>query len=234
MSHHGAAGEEPDCRAASRKGSHHDVRVLRRRLFLQGRNARRSCRAHGAEPGRPCEPGPCLRQGPLRVWLCDAPGPRAEAHDSRAHHGFVARGELGRGDQLRSQRVQTHSDQVRSRLRRRHHLVTLHERRGVPGTEARACGVRQQQRRHLRARMSFAHRLRAQAHARRIGRHTGIHLGHEVRCGPADRRESDRRTSGVRLAAQAASIRARSGSCAARISRRITTCSCVRVRTSRS
>ena len=47
--------------------------------------------------------------------------------------------------------------------------------------EAGARGVRQQQHRHLRARLPFTDRLRPQVHHRRIGRHPGLRLGH---CSP--------------------------------------------------
>ena len=50
----------------------HDLRLLRRRLLVQGRDARRRGRAHGALQGRWRQRGPFLRQGPLRVRLRDA------------------------------------------------------------------------------------------------------------------------------------------------------------------
>ena len=59
-------------------------------------------------------------------------------------------------------------------LGRRHHLVALHQRRDLPGAEAGPRRLRQQQRRHLRARLPFAdrlwpeHRLSAPRPARRI------------------------------------------------------------------
>ena len=80
-------------------------------------------------------------------------------------HRPVAGSELGRGDRLRRQRVQAHPGQVRPGLDRRHHLVALHQRRNLPGAEAGARRLRQQQRRHLRARLPLAHRLRPQADA---------------------------------------------------------------------
>ena len=57
-------------------------------------------------------------------------------------------------------RVQAPAGQVRHGFDRRHHLVALHQRRNLPGAEAGARGLRQQQRRHLRARVPLAHRLR--------------------------------------------------------------------------
>ena len=86
----------------------------------------------------------------------------------KKHHRPVARGQLGRGDRLRRQRVQAHPGQVRPGFDRRHHLLALHQRRDLPGAEAGARRLRQQQRRHLRPRLPFAHRLRPEADA---GRH---------------------------------------------------------------
>ena len=57
-------------RPARAFGRHH-LRLLRRRLLVQGRDARRGSRAHGALQGRQGESRPFLRQGPLRLWLCD-------------------------------------------------------------------------------------------------------------------------------------------------------------------
>ena len=51
------------------------------------------------------------------------------------------------------------------RLHRRHHLLALHQRRDLPGAEAGARRLRQQQRRHLRPRLPLAHRLRPEDHA---------------------------------------------------------------------
>ena len=68
--------------------------------------SRRKCkddagRAHGAEPRRPRQPRPRLREGPLRLRLRDASGSHHDADDPQAHHRSVARSELGRGDRLR-------------------------------------------------------------------------------------------------------------------------------------
>ena len=59
---------------------HHHLRLLRRRLLLQGRDAGQRGRAHGAVQGRQGEPRPFLRQGPLRLGLRDPQGPH---HSSR-------------------------------------------------------------------------------------------------------------------------------------------------------
>ena len=58
---------------------HHDLRLLRRRLHLQGRDAGQRGRAHGAVQGRQGEPRPLLREGPLRLGLHDPQGPHPQA-----------------------------------------------------------------------------------------------------------------------------------------------------------
>ena len=63
--------------------------------------------------------------------------------------------------------------EVRARFHRRHHLLALHQRGDVPGAEAGARGLRQQQRRHLRPRLPLADRLRPQPDLRHLGRHAG-------------------------------------------------------------
>ncbi len=186
-----------------------DVRVLRRRLLVQGGGEGRAGRAHGAQPGRPREPRPRVRQGPVRLRLCHASRPHHDADDPQVDRRSVAAGELGRSDRARGERVPPHSGEVRPRLDRRHHLVALHERGDVPRAEARARGVRQQQRRHVRARLPFADRLRPEEHDRRVGRHAGLRLRHEGRRHHRRRRESDRGPSGVRLAAEAAAAAGR-------------------------
>ena len=108
---------------------------------------------------------------------------------------------------LRRQRVQAHPGEVRPRFHRRHHLVALHQRRNLPGAEAGARRVRQQQRRHLRARLPFADRLRPEADVRHLGRHAGLRFGRARRRHHGHRRQSDRRASGVRLAHEEAPAR---------------------------
>ena len=61
-----------------------DLRLLRRRLLVPRRDAGRGSGAHGAEQGRPRQPRPLLREGPLRHRLRDAQGPHHEADDPRA------------------------------------------------------------------------------------------------------------------------------------------------------
>jgi formate dehydrogenase major subunit len=48
-----------------------DLRLLRSGLQLQGRNAGRGARPHGSLQGRQGQPRPFLRQGPLRLGLCE-------------------------------------------------------------------------------------------------------------------------------------------------------------------
>ena len=73
----------------------HDLRLLRRRLHLQGRDARRRGRAHGALQGRQGQSRPFLRQGPLRLGLCHPQGPHPQADDPREDHRPLARGVAG-------------------------------------------------------------------------------------------------------------------------------------------
>ena len=61
-----------------------DLRLLRRRLLVQGGDARRRSRAHGAVQGRQGQSRPFLRQGPLRLGLRQAPRAHPEADDPRA------------------------------------------------------------------------------------------------------------------------------------------------------
>ena len=154
---------------------------------------------------RPRQPRPCVRQGTLRVRLRDAPRSDHDADDSADDHRSVAGGDLGRSDQPRraassgASRRRTARDSIGGIT-----VVALHERGNVPRAEAGARRLRQQQRRHLRARLPLADRLRPEEHDRRIGRHAGVRLGHAGGCHHRRRRQSDRRPSGVRLAAEAA------------------------------
>ena len=112
---------------------------------------------------------------------------------------------------LRRERIQAHPGPIRPRLDRRHHLLALHQRGSVPGPEAGARRLRQQQHRHLRPRLPFADRLWPQPDLRHLGGHAGLQVGRQIRRDPRHRRQSDRRASGVRLAhEEAAARRARS------------------------
>ena len=104
-------------------------------------------------------------------------------------------------------------------------------------------GVRQQQRRYLRPRLPFADRLRAQQDLRHLGRHPGFRLGRRRRRHHRDRRQPDRRASGVRLAHEEAAARGREADrhrsaphrsgALGRMSRRTIICRCSPAPTSR-
>ena len=91
-----AAREDGDRAGPARAFRHHHLRLLRRRLQLQGRDAGRHGGAHGAVEGRQGEPRPFLREGPLRLGLCQPPGSHPEADDAREDHRSLARGDAGR------------------------------------------------------------------------------------------------------------------------------------------
>ena len=107
---------------------------------------------------------------------------------------------LGRGDRAHRVGIQAHPGEIRPALDRRHHLVALHQRRDLPGAEADPRRLRQQQCRHLRAGLPLADRLWPEHGVRDLGRHPGLRFGRADRRRHADRRQSDRRPSGVRLA----------------------------------
>ena len=99
-----ARGEVGD--RARRAAPHraHDLRLLRRRLLVQGRAPRRRGRPDGALQGRRRQRGPLLREGPFRLGLRDAQGARADADGPRDHRRRVAGGLLGRGHLLHGDR----------------------------------------------------------------------------------------------------------------------------------
>ena len=220
------------------------MRLLRRRLRLQGRTEGRRGPAHGPLEGRQRQRRPFLRQGTFRLRLRHPQGPRAEADDPQADRGSVAGSVLGRGARSCGQRIQAHPGAIRARRRRRDFVLALHQRGGVPRSEARAHGVRQQQYRHLRPGLPFADRLRPVENLWDVGRHAGLQVGRQGGCRHGDRRQSDRRPSGVRLAPQEAPARGRpphrhrsraaSISFAARMSRPTATWRSGPARTSRS
>ena len=82
------------------------------------------------------------------------------AHDPVHDRRALARGELGGGHLPRRRRDQAHPGQVRPKLGGRHHLVALHQRGDLPRPEAGARRLRQQQHRHLRARLPLADGIR--------------------------------------------------------------------------
>ena len=78
-----AVGEVADQAGPGRAQRRDHLRLLRRRLLVPRRDARRGSRAHGAEQGRPRQPRPRLRQGTLCHRLRDASGPHHQADDPR-------------------------------------------------------------------------------------------------------------------------------------------------------
>ncbi len=185
------------------------LRLLRRRLFVQGGDARRRAGAHGAVQGRQGQSRPFLRQGPLRLGLCQPPRAYPQTDDPRQDHRSLARGDVGRGIRAHRVGVQAHPGDLRQGLGRRHHLVALHQRGDLPGAEADPRGLRQQQCRHLRARLPLADRLRPVQDLRHLGRHPGLRFRRARRRGDDHRRQSDRRPSGVRVAAEEAAAAGR-------------------------
>ena len=105
----------------------HHLRLLRRRLQLQGRDARRRTGADDALQARQGQPRPFLRQGALRLWLCQPQGPHPEPDDPRDDRRPVAGGVLGRGDGLRGEPDEGHSGEARAAVGRGDHLVPLHQ-----------------------------------------------------------------------------------------------------------
>ena len=104
----------------------------------------------------------------------------------------------------RRQRVPTAAASVRPGLDRRHHLVALHQRGDLPGTEAGAPGLPEQQCRHVRARLPFADGLRAEDHLRHLGGHAGLRFRRGDGRRHRHRSQSDGRPPGLRLAAEEA------------------------------
>ena len=90
-----AAGEDPHPARTTEPERPDDVRLLRRRLLVQGRDAGRHGREHGPVQERRRERGPLVRQGSLRVGLRQPPGPGPQAAGPRHDRGSVARGRAG-------------------------------------------------------------------------------------------------------------------------------------------
>ncbi len=162
-----APGEDPHPARPAEPERPDDLRLLRRRVLVQGRDAGRHRREHGPVQGRRGERGPLVRQGPLRVGLRQPPGSRAGPDGPRHDRRAVARGQLGRGHRLHRDPLHRDRHPVRRERDRWHHVVALHERGGLPRPEDGPRGVRHEQRRHLRPRLPLAHR--ATASRRRSG-----------------------------------------------------------------
>ena len=205
----GAAGEvDHRARRADPLGPHH-LRLLRRRLLVQGRAERRPGGADDAVQARQGQPRPLLRQGPLRLRLRQPQGPDPEADDPRLDRRAVEGGRVGRGDRLRGREAPRPAGDLRAQVDRRPHLEPLHQRGDLPRAEARPRGLRQQQHRHLRPGLPLADRLRPRPDLRHLGRHPGLRLGREGGRDRRHRRQPDRRPPGLRLADEAAAARGR-------------------------
>ncbi len=124
-------------------------------------------------------------------------------------HRPVARGLVGGGDQLHRLRAEAHPGQLRPQGGRRHHLLALHQRGSLSRPEDHPRRLRHQQRRHLRPRLPLADRLRPEPGLRHLGGHAGLRLGRGQRRHHGDRRQPDRRPSGLRLAHEEAPARGR-------------------------
>ena len=179
-------------------GDHH-LRLLRRRLLVQGRDARRRVGPHGAAEGRRRERGPLVCEGTVRLRVRHPSGPDAESDGPREDHRSLARGlwDEAIGTVARRMLDIRHGT---ARRDRRDHLVAVHERRGVRRPEDGPRRVRQQQRRHVRQGVPLADGLRAQADVRRVGWHAGLPVGGPGRRHHGDRRQPHRRASGLRVA----------------------------------
>ena len=70
-------GKDRDRKGPAGAQRGHHLRLLRRRLLVQGGNEGQRSRAHGAVQGRQSQSRPFLRERPLRLGLC---------HAQRPHH----------------------------------------------------------------------------------------------------------------------------------------------------
>ena len=186
----------------------HHLRLLRRRLQLQGGDARRHGGAHGAVEGRQGQPRPFLRQGPLRLGLCHAPRPHPEADDPREDHRSLARSELGRGD--RPRRVASSSASRRSMAADAVGVITssrcTNEETYLVQKLARAAFGNNNTDTCARV----CHSPTGYGLSTTFGTSAGTQDFDSVearRRDPGDRRQPDRRASGVRLAHEAAVAR---------------------------
>ena len=207
---HGRARSGEGClsrRGRSRGGLH--LPVLRRRLSAhlpcQGR-----CDRPRRGPRRSRQPRASLREGALRLRLCSPSAAADEAADQegrRAQIGHrrdgsrqsalgVPGSELGGGDRARRRHACEDPRRARRWRARRLRVGQGLQRGGVPVPEARAHGLRHQQRRSLHAALPRVERG-GLARGHRIGR--GVESGDGCDAGgggAADRRQSGRQSSG--------------------------------------
>ena len=108
------------------------------------------------EQGRPGEPRPLLREGPLRLGLRDAPDRITKPMIRKKITDPWREVSLGRGDRLRRREFKRIQAKYGRDSDRRHHLVALHQRRDLSScrswcaprsatttsTPARACAIR--------------------------------------------------------------------------------------------
>ena len=234
----------PDRRAARKIGAPDgppdpfggdDLRLLRRRLLLQGGNARRRSGAHGAVEGRQGQSRPFLRQGPVRLWLFEPQGSHPQPDDPREDQRSVARSDAG----TRPSRTSPASSAASS--------ISMAAARSA-ASPRRAAPTRRPISSRSWCAQGFGNN-NVDTCARVCHSPTGYGLGPTfgTSAGTQDfdsveqtdvvddhRRQPDRRPSGVRLAAEEAaaarrqadraSIRAAPTSCARRMSRRSITC----------
>ena len=179
------------------------LRLLRGRLFLQGRDAgrRRSSAWCRSRPARPTRAIPASRAAsPTATPPIATASPRPWCGTRSPIPGASC---PGRRRSAPPPSASAPSRPPRARRGGRHRVLALHQRGGLPGPEAGAGRLRQQQRRHLRPRLPLAHRLRPEGHGGHLGRHAGLRLGGGGRRDPGHRRQPDRRPPGVRLAHEA-------------------------------
>ncbi len=182
--------------------------LLRRRLLVQRRDARRPGRADGARQVRRRQRGPQLRQGPVRLGLRDPQGPPARADGPR-------RRSTSRGGWCPGRRRSATRPSASSSIQAEHGVGAIGgitssrctNEEVFVGAEDDPRGVRQQQRRHLRAGLPLPDRLRPQADVRHLGGHPGLRLGRRGRRDRGHRRQPDRRPPGVRLPDEAPAAR---------------------------
>ena len=186
----------------------HDLRLLRRRLHVQGRDARRGGRAHGALQGRQGQSRPFLRQGPLRLGLRHPQGPHPQADDPREDHRAVARSDAGTRRSTASRRSSSASRPstaggsiggiTSSRCTNEEtYLVQKLVRAGFGNNNVDTCA------RVCHSPTGYG----LKTDLRHLGRHAGFRLGRADRRHHGHRRQPDRRPSGVRLAHEEAAAR---------------------------
>ena len=153
----GEDGHQPG-RAPSQRD--HDLRVLRSRLLVQSRAARRRGSPYGSLQRRRGERRSLVREGALCLGLRDPQRAGADADDPGDDRRALARRQLARGDLLRRGTIEIDPRSPRGGLYRWDHFVALHQRRGLRCPKDDQGRLRQQQRRHLRPGVPLPHRFR--------------------------------------------------------------------------